>query len=71
MIVPVPGKSNDQELPGDFADGMMDNHDDDNDKASVDGQPQHRLYTFGGRFWQVPEYFAFPKDANLLLGWRL
>ena len=34
-------------------------------------QVQHRLYTYGGKFWQVPENFEFPKDAKLLTGWQL
>ena len=50
---------------------MMDHHDDDNDKAFVEGRQYHRLYTFGGIFWQVPEHFVFLKDAKLLLGWIL
>ena len=50
---------------------MMDDQDNDNDKALVAGRQHHRLYTFCGRFWQVPEHFAFPKDAKLLLGWIL
>ena len=70
-IVSVPRKADGQELPDDFAEGMMDNHDKDNYKALVEGRQQQRLYTFGGRFWQVPEHFAFPKDAKLILGWRL
>ena len=49
----------------------MDDHDDDNNKSLVEGRQQHRLYTFGERFWQVPEHFVFPKDAKLLLGWRI
>ena len=69
--MPVPGKSDDQEFPDDFAEGMMDDHEKNNDKALVEVQQQHRLYTFGGRFWQVPEHFAFSKDTKLLLGWRL
>ena len=70
-IVPVPGKSDGQEFPDDFAEVMMDDYDHDNDKALVAVQQQHRLYTFGGRFWHVPENFAFPKNAKLLLGWIL
>ena len=58
-------------MPDDSADVMMDDHEDDNDKSLVEGRQHHRLYTFGGRFWQVPEHFAFPKDAKLLLGWIL
>ena len=69
--MPVPGKSEDQELPYNFSEGMTGDHDDDNDKAMVKGRQHHRLYILGGRFWQVPEHFAFPKDAKLLLGWRL
>ena len=34
-------------------------------------QVQHRLYTYGGQFWQVPENFEFPKDYKLLTEWRL
>ena len=71
MIVPVPGKLDDQEFPDNFVEGMMDDHGDNNDKSLVTGRQQHRLYTFGGRFWQVPEHFSFPKDAKLLLGWIL
>ena len=67
----VPGKVDDQQLPDDFAEVMMENHDGDNDKALVEGQQHHRLYIFGGRFWQVPEYFSFTKDAKILIGWRL
>ena len=70
-IVPVPGKADDRELPDDFSEGMMDDEIDDNDKALVEEQQNHRLYIFGGIFWQVPENFVFPKDAKLLLGWRL
>ena len=52
-IVPVPGKADNQELPDNFAEGMMDDHEDDkdNNKAFVEGLQQHRLYTFGGIFW--------------------
>ena len=32
---------------------------------------QHQLYAHGGKFWQVPENFEFPKDAKLLTGWQL
>ena len=71
MIVPVPGKLDDQEFPDNFVEGTMNEHDDDNYKVLVGGRQQHRFYTFGGRFWQVPEHFAFPKDDKLLLGWRL
>ena len=49
----------------------MDDHEDNNDKALVEGRQQHRLYTFGVIFWQVPEHFAFTKDDKILLGWRL
>ena len=70
-IVPVPGKADDQELQENFAEGMMDDNNDDNDKALVEGRQHHRLYTFGGRFWQVPEHVAFTKDAKLLFGWIL
>ena len=35
------------------------------------GRQQHRLYILGARFCQVPEHFAFPKDAKLIIGWRL
>ena len=70
-IVPVLVKADDQELPDTFAEGVMDNHDKNNDKSLVAGRQHHRLYTFGGRFWQVPEKFSFSKDANLLLGWIL
>ena len=69
--MPVPRKADDQKLPDNFAEGMMDDHNDNNDKSLMEGQQQHRIYTFGGRFWNLPEHFAFPKDAKLLLGWRL
>ena len=37
-IVPLPGKADDQEFPDDFEEGIMDDHDDDNDKALVEGR---------------------------------
>ena len=35
MIVPVPGKTDNQEFPEDVAEGMMDDHNNNNDKALV------------------------------------
>ena len=68
MIVPVPGKLDDQEFPDNFAEGMMDEVDENNDKALVEVRQQHRLYTFSGRFWKVLENFAFPRMLSYYLG---
>ena len=32
---------------------------------------QHRLYTYEGRFWQVPKDFEFPQGVRLDTGWKL
>ena len=66
--MPVSGKSDDQKFPEDFAEGKMDDQNGNNGKGLVEVIQQHRFYTSGGKFWQVPEHFSSPKDAKLLLG---
>ena len=42
------GRSRRPRISGRFSEGMMEDHDYNNDKALVAGQQQHRLYTFDG-----------------------
>ena len=53
----------------DFADGEEDEVESTTTDAA--GQIRHRLYSFGGRLYQVPELFEFPADLKLDTGWKL
>ena len=39
--------------------------------ATNDNSGQGTLYTYAGRFWDVPQNFAFPASVKRDVGWRL
>ena len=54
-----------QECSDNYAESIVDTRDTNIENI------QHRLYTYDGKMWHVPQNFMFPSNAKLLTGWQL